>query len=101
MSDFGDDFGLPVWEPGGCVAIGVFDGVHAGHRRLVERACRWADGHRGIAAGLTFEPHPAAYFRPGARGAMLLQTVVDRVETLLECGLDRVAVARFDRDFGP
>jgi riboflavin kinase/FMN adenylyltransferase len=52
----------------GAVAVGVFDGVHLGHRALLERALERAQGERTVA--LSFEPHPdvvlAREFRPYA-----------------------------------
>ncbi|MFM7321752.1 MAG: bifunctional riboflavin kinase/FAD synthetase [Armatimonadota bacterium] len=99
MSQLDPFHGLPRWPRGSAVAVGVFDGVHAGHRRLIDTTRRWAVGQGAGAAALTFDPHPAALFRPGARGAMLLQTVEDRVAELRAAGLDRVGVARFDHAF--
>lgn len=99
MSALVDGFGLPAWEPGGAVAVGVFDGVHAGHRRLVDVARAWAADRDAVASGLTFDPHPSALFRPAGRVAPLLQTLDDRLATLAHAGLARVAVARFDRAF--
>ena len=49
----------------GCaVAIGNFDGVHLGHRRLLETARARASTHRSPAVALTFDPHPARVLRP-------------------------------------
>jgi len=45
---------------GGAVAVGNMDGVHLGHRRLVEVA----RGRAAVAGVLTFEPHPVQVLRP-------------------------------------
>ncbi|RME74191.1 MAG: hypothetical protein D6776_05665, partial [Planctomycetota bacterium] len=54
--------GLDAIPPGGlrspAVAIGVFDGVHRGHRALLERLREIADALGGETVVLTFEPHP-------------------------------------------
>lgn len=55
---------LPAELQGGVVAIGNFDGVHRGHRSVLERALTLAQ-QRGVPAlVLTFEPHPRSVFRP-------------------------------------
>jgi riboflavin kinase / FMN adenylyltransferase len=55
---------LPAELQGGVVAIGNFDGVHRGHRSVLERALALAQ-QRGVPAlVLTFEPHPRSVFRP-------------------------------------
>ena len=45
------------------VAIGNFDGVHRGHRAVIDAALARARGRRPQALALTFEPHPRAFFR--------------------------------------
>jgi riboflavin kinase / FMN adenylyltransferase len=49
---------------GAVVAIGNFDGVHRGHRAVIETACGHAKALGRQAVALTFEPHPRSYFRP-------------------------------------
>lgn len=79
------------------VAVGNFDGVHAGHRALVARAVGLAV-ERGLpAVGLTFDPHPAAVLRPDTAPG-LLQTPDERVAALRAAGLDDVVVRRFDAE---
>jgi riboflavin kinase/FMN adenylyltransferase len=74
------------------VTIGVFDGVHRGHRALLT-AARATDLP---VVALTFDPHPAAVFSPG-RLPELLGTLDERIARLSAAGADRVVVARFDR----
>jgi riboflavin kinase/FMN adenylyltransferase len=76
------------------VTIGVFDGVHRGHRALLERVAREAAA-RGIAAGaITFDRHPVRVLRPGSHPRMLC-TLSERVELLGEAGMDFVLVLPF------
>ncbi len=82
------------------VALGVFDGVHAGHRALIERAVTAAEEIGGgvLPAALTFDPHPTAVFSP-SRVPPLLGTIRERADLLRDAGARHVAIARFDRAF--
>lgn len=55
---------LPAAARGGAVAIGNFDGVHLGHRRIVEQLRRRAEEVGGQAIVFTFDPHPVRLLRP-------------------------------------
>ena len=73
------------------VAIGTFDGVHLGHRRVVETAV--ASGLR--AAALTFDPHPRSVL---GDEVPLLTTLERRLELLAEAGAQETLVLPFDRE---
>ena len=62
MAVYADFRGLPESAKGASIALGNFDGLHAGHRAVMD-AARLA-GH-GVFSVATFEPPPRAYFRPG------------------------------------
>lgn len=83
---------------GPCVAtVGVFDGMHRGHRRLVGHARSVADA-RGLPLVLvTFDPHPARVLGI-PRDTATLSTVEHRAELAAESGVDAVCVLRFTRD---
>ena len=55
------------------LAIGIFDGVHLGHRAVIEAAVHSAHRSHGQAAVLTFDPHPSVLFRPDQPTRMLMQ----------------------------
>lgn len=80
------------------LTIGNFDGVHRGHRTLIERVIARAAELDLIASILTFEPHPREFFAPAAAPARLTR-VRDKLELLAAAGVDRVHVARFDARF--
>ena len=80
------------------LAIGMFDGMHLGHRAVVESALRSARRAKGLAVALTFDPHPSRVLRPDAAVAMI-QPVEARVDALLQGGLDAVIVHPFTRDY--
>lgn len=80
------------------VTVGNFDGVHRGHRALVERLKALAHARGLPACVLTFEPHPREFFAPGTAPTRLTR-LRDKLELLAEAGVDRVHVARFDARF--
>lgn len=75
------------------VVIGTFDGVHLGHRALIEQARELA-GEHGRVHVVTFDPHPAAVVAP-EREPALLTTVAERIELLHQAGVDDVRVVPF------
>jgi riboflavin kinase/FMN adenylyltransferase len=80
------------------LTIGNFDGVHRGHRALVERVIAAARHDRLQAAVLTFEPHPREFFAPDAAPPRLTR-LRDKLELLAGIGVERVHVARFNKSF--
>lgn len=90
-------------QPGDCqppatgsvVTIGAYDGVHLGHRQLIQRVQTAADQLGCRSALVTFDRHPATVVRP--ESAPHLLTDLDfKLELLAETGIDRVVVVRFD-----
>ena len=82
-------------EGGAAVTIGVFDGVHLGHRSLLSRLKDVAERQGLSSVVLTFRNHPASVLRAGFEPRYL--TVPDeRVRLLRDAGVDRVAQATFD-----
>ena len=80
------------------VTIGNFDGVHHGHRVLVQRARSRANAVPGSrVVVVTFDPHPLRVLRPEA-APELLTTMPRRTELLLEAGADEVVVLPFTRE---
>ena len=85
------------WGPS-AVTIGVFDGVHRGHQRIVARAAEMAATHRLPLVVVTFDPHPDEVIRPGSHPPLLC-TLRRRVQLLSEQGADAVCVLEFTQDF--
>jgi riboflavin kinase/FMN adenylyltransferase len=82
---------------GAAVAIGNFDGVHAGHRALITRARALADAHEVKAVALTFDPHPSELLSPHTAPPKL--TSLDRrLELMAAAGLDAVVIEPFTRE---
>jgi riboflavin kinase / FMN adenylyltransferase len=86
-------------EWGGCVAtIGVFDGVHRGHQRIVQRAVEIARWRSLPVVVITFDPHPDAVIRPGTPPPSLTST--RRLAQLLAgLGADALLVLPFTVEF--
>ena len=76
------------------LAIGVFDGVHSGHREIIRTVCRMAEERGAVACALTFEPHPKSIV--GAPPE-LLTSPEERRRLLLDAGADITGTIVFDR----
>jgi riboflavin kinase/FMN adenylyltransferase len=83
---------------GGVVAIGNFDGVHRGHRAVLEKALGEAARRRVPTLALTFEPHPRAFFRP-REPLFILTPPPLKARLLAELGFDAVVEQPFTREF--
>lgn len=86
---------VPATLRGGIVALGNFDGVHAGHQAVVGRAVDRARAEGRPAIVATFDPHPMRYFRPDTPPFRL--TTLDQRQRLFEAaGADAMLVFGFD-----
>jgi riboflavin kinase / FMN adenylyltransferase len=77
------------------VTLGVFDGVHQGHRHLLDQTVRAARERGSRSVAIVFEPHPEEVIRPGTRVARLLPLDLTR-SRLASAGADDVVVVTFD-----
>ena len=80
------------------LTIGNFDGVHRGHRALLERVTAKARELGLTSCVLTFEPHPREFFARDAAPARLTR-LRDKLELMAQAGVKRVHIARFDARF--
>ena len=75
------------------VAIGIFDGVHAGHQQIISTA-----KHQGNVTVITFDPHPTSVFAPERTPTQLLP-LADRIKFLKQAGAKNVEVISFTKEF--
>ena len=78
---------------------GFFDGVHCGHRLVIERLVSMAHARGDESLVVTFWPHPRAVLQNGARELRLLTTLEEKKAILASLGVDRVEVLDFTRSF--
>ncbi|MEX2477562.1 MAG: bifunctional riboflavin kinase/FAD synthetase [Gracilimonas sp.] len=86
-------------QPNTVVTVGTFDGVHKGHRKLINAVVEKARGRDARSVVVTFDPHPREIITPGKGGIKLLTTLKERCEILQDLGVDVLLVIPFDRDF--
>jgi len=86
----------PALESGTTVTVGTFDGVHPGHRAVLEEIVTRARGAGRKSVLVTFEPHPLEVVNPPA-APPLLTSGPERREVLAQTELDYVVFLRFDR----
>ncbi len=80
------------------LAIGVFDGVHLGHKAVIESAVFSAQRSGGVSGVLTFDPHPSRLFRP-ENATQLLMPIAEKCDMLHQVGVDVVIRKHFDRAY--
>ena len=81
------------------IATGFFDGVHIGHRMVIETLMQAARERGEESVILTFWPHPRTVLQNGAIQLRLLNSLVEKKAILKSLGVDRVEVIPFTREF--
>jgi len=83
------------------VTTGSFDGVHIGHKTILNRLKMLAEKHGGESVLITFDPHPRKVLYPETAGKdlKLINSQEEKLELLEKAGLDNVIIIEFTRDF--
>lgn len=92
---------LEGYRPGAnpVATIGTFDGVHAGHRVIIDRVIAAAQARGGESLVVSFHPHPRLVLRPDDTSLQLLHTLDEKVAGLAALGLDRLVLIPFTPAF--
>ena len=88
---------LPADFGPAAVTIGNFDGVHAGHRKIMQRLVELAQEHAWTSTVLTFEPHPMVLVAP-TRAPKLITTLDQRCALMEEIGVENILILPFTRE---
>lgn len=80
------------------LAIGVFDGVHVGHRAVIQRACNDAAHVGGQAVVVTFDPHPIRVLRP-EQAPRLITSTQHKARLIRALGIEHLLLIQFDEHF--
>lgn len=81
------------------VTIGSFDGVHLGHKTLIEQITHLAKEHNGNSVVITFEPHPRLILEKNPVNFGLLTSLDEKIKLIGECGVDYMIIVPFDLIF--
>ena len=87
--------------PSPVVTVGSFDGVHKGHRTIIQRLNTLAEGAGGASVLITFSPHPRKVLYPDTAGKNLkmINSLPEKCLLLEESGLDHLVIMEFTREF--
>ena len=84
---------------GAVVTTGTFDGVHVGHRKIIDRLNQIAKKMNGESVLLTFHPHPRMVLFPDDHGLELITTMDEKIKLLEEAGIENLIIQPFTREF--
>jgi len=88
---------VPADAPASVVALGVFDGIHLGHREILTRAVTRARAARLAAVACTFDRHPMEVLQPD-RAPLPITTLDERLALIAATGIDTTLVLPFTRE---
>src|SRR5580765_3011529 len=80
------------------LTLGVFDGLHLGHQRIMQTVVERAKAVNAVATAITFDPHPRAVLHPES-APPLLQTLDQRLANFEVLGIEQAIVIPFDKEF--
>ena len=81
------------------ITIGTFDGVHAGHRKIIAQLKKEAEQIGGETVIITFHPHPRKVVREGQSAVPILTTLPEKIQLLDELGINHLVVIPFNEAF--
>jgi len=81
------------------ITIGTFDGVHEGHRKIIDHLKQEAEAINGETVIITFHPHPRKVVSSAILGIRLINTLAEKIELLTEAGIDHLVIIPFTEAF--
>jgi riboflavin kinase/FMN adenylyltransferase len=81
------------------VTVGIFDGLHLGHQKILKRLCKAAEEMDGESVLLSFFPHPRVVLYPDQIDLRLLNTLDEKISLLQRTGIDHVILHPFSLEF--
>src|SRR5688572_10254020 len=90
---------IPIHIPNPIVTTGTFDGVHIGHRKIIQHLRTLAKAMHGETVLITFEPHPRLVLFPEDNNLVLLSTMDEKKKLLEEAGIDHLIIVPFTKEF--
>ena len=81
------------------LTIGTFDGVHLGHRKIIDRLHDLAKTINGESVIFTFDPHPRKVVAPGETNLRLLTTLEEKIVLFEQSGIDHLIIYPFTSEF--
>jgi riboflavin kinase/FMN adenylyltransferase len=89
-----------VFDRRTALTVGTFDGVHRGHRSIIDRMREVANENNERTVVVTFDPHPQIVLaKPDREPVRLLTTINERVALLQDAGVDEVVIIPFTKEF--
>src|SRR5690606_41805626 len=90
---------LPVFK-NAVITIGTFDGVHMGHRQVLEKLKQQAIKADGESVLITFDPHPRKIVQTSSQPVKLIDTLEEKIAVLEEFGIDHLVISELTPAFG-
>ncbi len=81
------------------ITIGTFDGVHSGHRKIIDQLRTEAAQVQGESVIITFHPHPRSVIKAGQSPVSLINTIEEKIELLEKSGIDHLVIVPFTQEF--
>lgn len=81
------------------LTVGTFDGVHLGHRKIIDRLIELAKTINGESIIFTFDPHPRKVVSPGESNLRLLTTIEEKIALFEQSGIDHLIIYPFTPEF--
>ncbi len=96
---YGFDSAGEIMNP--VITTGSFDGVHVGHKTIIDRINQLAAMHGGESVLITFHPHPRKVLFPDTAGKnlLLINSQKEKIKLLSETGLDHLIIVEFTKEF--